>query len=87
MCSVLSLLEIAFLNTFLGTQRGRSYLPHRFTKGELGSTKLITLNHKMTRLMGERKGVYVIYLHFNKAFDTVCYCVLVFKLGCHDLDG
>lgn len=37
--------------------------------------------------MDERKVLYVIYLHFGKAFDSVSYSILVFKLGCYDLHG
>lgn len=66
---------------------GRNCLQHVFPKGELGSTELTVFYYEMTKFVSERRVVYVIYLQFSKAFDTVSYSILVFKLGCYDLDG
>lgn len=41
----------------------------------------------MTGSVDERGAVSVIYLHFSKAFDTICHNILVSKLGRYGVDG
>jgi len=41
----------------------------------------------VTHLEDEGKAVYVVYLDFSKAFDTVSHNILVEKLAAHGLDG
>lgn len=42
---------------------------------------------KVTHSLDEAKAVYVVYLDFRKAFDTISQSVLLEKLGAHGLDG
>ena len=40
----------------------------------------------MTGLVDEEKAVDIVYLDFNKAFDTVSHSILLQKLAGHGLD-
>ena len=60
---------------------------HAFMKGRSCSTKLISFYDQVTRLVDEGKAVDVIYLDFNKAFDTVSYSMLLEKLAAYGLDA
>lgn len=42
---------------------------------------------QVIHLVDEEKGVVVIYLGFNKAFDTACHSLLLKTLAAHSLDG
>jgi len=44
---------------------------HGFMKGRSCLTNLISSYDQVTRLVDEGKAVDVVYLDFNKAFDTV----------------
>ncbi|PKU39623.1 rna-directed dna polymerase from mobile element jockey-like [Limosa lapponica baueri] len=59
---------------------------HGFMKGRSCQTNLFSFYDKMTRLLDEGKAVDLIYLDFQKAFDTVPYRILVEKLAAHGLD-
>ena len=41
----------------------------------------------MTGLVDEEKAVDIVYLDFNKAFDTVSHSIPLEKLSAHGLDG
>ncbi|KAK4811277.1 hypothetical protein QYF61_023329 [Mycteria americana] len=60
---------------------------HGFRKGRSCLTNLISFYDKVTRLVDEGKAVDVVYLDFNKAFDTVSHGILLEKLAAHGLDG
>ena len=50
-------------------------------------TNLISFYDKVTHLVDEGKAVDVVYLDFNKTFDTVPHNILMEKLAAHGLDG
>ncbi|PKU42732.1 rna-directed dna polymerase from mobile element jockey-like [Limosa lapponica baueri] len=58
---------------------------HGFMKGRSCQTNLISFYNKMIRLLDEGKAVDIIYLDFQKAFDTVPHRILVGKLAAHGL--
>ncbi|KAK4829114.1 hypothetical protein QYF61_002152 [Mycteria americana] len=60
---------------------------HGFMKGRSCFTNLISFCDEVTRLVDEGKAVDVVYLDFNKAFDTVSHSILLEKLAAHRLDG
>ena len=60
---------------------------HGFTNGISCLTNLISFYDRVTRLVDERQAVNVVYLDFNKAFDTVPHDILVEKPAAHGLDG
>ncbi|KAK4828051.1 hypothetical protein QYF61_023089 [Mycteria americana] len=60
---------------------------HGFMKGRSCLTKLISFYDKVTHLVDEGKAVDVVYLDFNKAFDTFSHSILLEKLAAHGLDG
>ncbi|PKU41187.1 rna-directed dna polymerase from mobile element jockey-like [Limosa lapponica baueri] len=59
---------------------------HGFMKGRSCLTNLISFYDKMTRLLGQGKAVDIVYLDFQKAFDTVPHRILMEKLAAHCLD-
>ncbi|PKU48587.1 rna-directed dna polymerase from mobile element jockey-like [Limosa lapponica baueri] len=74
----------AITNHLTGNQ-GIRLSQHGFMKGRSCQTNLISFYDKMTQLLGEGKAVDVIYLDFQKAFDTVPHRILVEKLAAHGL--
>ena len=60
---------------------------HGFMNSRFCLTNLISFYDKVTRLVDEGQAVDVVYLDFNKAFDTVPHNILVEKLAAHGLDG
>ena len=60
---------------------------HGFMKGRSCLANLISFYDKVTCLVDERKAVDVVYLVFNKAFDTVSHSIPLEKLVAHGLDG
>ncbi|KAK4832555.1 LOW QUALITY PROTEIN: hypothetical protein QYF61_024055 [Mycteria americana] len=52
-----------------------------------GQRSCLTNLIKVTRLVDEGKAVDVVYLDFNKVFDTVYHSILLEKLAAHGLDG
>jgi len=48
---------------------------------------LISFYDQVTCLVDEGKAAHVVYLDFNKAFDTVPHNILLEKLAAHGLDG
>jgi len=59
---------------------------HGFTKGKSCLTNLITFHDGMTSWVDEERAVVVVYLDFNKAFDTVSHNILTSKLRKWGLD-
>ena len=55
-------------------------------KGRSCLTNLISFYDKMTQLLDEGKAVHIVYLNFQKAFDTVPHRILIEKLAAHGLD-
>jgi len=65
---------------FRPTQQG-------FMKGRSCLTNLISFCDQVTQLVDERKAVYLTYLDFTKAFDSVPHSILLEKLAARGLDG
>ncbi|GAB0190041.1 mitochondrial enolase superfamily member 1 [Grus japonensis] len=59
---------------------------HGFMKGRSCLTNLVSFDDKMTHIVDEGKAVDVVYLDFNKAFDTVSHSIVLEKLAPHGLD-
>jgi len=60
---------------------------HGFMKGRSCLTNLISFYDQVTHLVDYRKAVDVVYLDFNKVFDTVSHIILLEKLVAHGLNG
>jgi len=60
---------------------------HGFMKGRSCLTNLISFYDQVTHLEDEGKAVGVVYLDFNKSFDTVSHTIVLEKLAAHGLDG
>ncbi|PKU42195.1 rna-directed dna polymerase from mobile element jockey-like [Limosa lapponica baueri] len=75
----------AITNHITGNQ-GIRPSQHGFMKGRSCQTSLISFYDKMARLLDEGKAVDIIYLDFQKAFDTVPHRILMEKLAAHGLD-
>ena len=59
---------------------------HRFIKGRLCLTNLITFYNKVTCSVDVGPVVDIVYLDFSKVFETVPHSLLPEKLMCHGLD-
>jgi len=59
---------------------------HGFTKGKSCLTNLIAFYDGMTGWIDEGRAVYVVYLDFNKVFNTVSHNILLGKLRKCGLD-
>ena len=59
---------------------------HGFMKGRSCLTDLISFYDKMTQLLDEGEAVDIVYLDFQKAFDTVLHRILIEKLAAHVLN-
>ena len=57
-----------------------------FMKGRSCLTNLISFYDKMTRLLDKGKAIHIIYLDFQKAFDTITHRILIEKLAVRGLD-
>ncbi|GAB0179021.1 mitochondrial enolase superfamily member 1 [Grus japonensis] len=57
-----------------------------FTKGKSYLTNLITFYGEMAGLVDEGRAVYIVYLDFSKAFDTVSHKIHIEKLLNYGLD-
>ncbi|NXR06414.1 RTXE polymerase, partial [Semnornis frantzii] len=59
---------------------------HGFMRGRSCLTNLISFYYEITRLLDEGKAVDIIFLGFQKAFDTVPHKILADKLATHGSD-
>ena len=59
---------------------------HGFMKGRSCLTNLISFYDKMTQLLDEGKAVDIVYLDFQKTFNTAPHRILIEKLAAHGLD-
>ena len=59
---------------------------HRFMRGRLCLTNLISFYNWVTRLVDEGKALDVVYLDFSKASDMVSHSILLGRLAAPGLD-
>ncbi|GAB0178748.1 mitochondrial enolase superfamily member 1 [Grus japonensis] len=59
---------------------------HKFTKRESYLTNLFTFHEEKTGLVDEGRVVYIVYLDFSKAFDTMSCKIHIKKLMIYGLD-
>jgi len=56
-------------------------------KGRFYLTNLISFYDTVIHLTDETKAVHIVFLDFNKAFDTISHSILLAKMAAHGLDG
>ena len=84
-CKILEFFVSSSITEFLALNGLISQQQHGFVKGRSCLTNLLTALNDWTSAMDSGTGTDIIFLDFQKAFDTVPHCRLIKKLDAYGI--
>ncbi|KAF4798349.1 hypothetical protein TURU_064975 [Turdus rufiventris] len=79
--NVMEQVILSVITWHIADNQGIRLSQHRFRRGRSCLTNLISFYDQVTHLVDEGKTVNVVYLDFNRVFDTVSHDILIGKAG------